>query len=299
MFDIVDEPFPGEIMNPKPWQPPLAAVVLCFLALSVPAADTTLTFYGWSDQHVTTEGKADHLLPAIDAMNTLAGTPYPDNISGKVDPPAFVFGCGDISEWPTNAAKDAYNDALTKRLKIPAYDIIGNHDEGGKSPSQTVKNWIIQRHRSLSYTFDQSGVRFIAVFSPYDETLDNPAQAIHKDALAFIRDQLAKTPKPQPVVIAFHQCLDSITNRDELVAAFKGANVILVLGGHYHKATVGEYGGFRFLQLPSPQSTTQFTVIRITPTRLTAIPYDYKTKKWIDDSKVILDTPLPQITNNK
>jgi len=227
-------------------------------------------------------------------MNAMAagGTAYPARIGGKVARPAFVFGCGDITEWPTHAALDAYQEAVTKRLKIPAYDMVGNHDEGGKAPSDTVKNWIIARHGALSYTLERGGVHFLAVFARYDETLENPAQPVAKAALDFIRKDLAAVPKGRPVVVALHLCLDAITNRDEVVAAFGDANVILVLGGHYHKATVGEHKGFRFVQLPSPFSTTQFTVVRIGPDRLTAVPYDYKAQKWVEDPAVVLDVPI-------
>jgi hypothetical protein len=218
---------------------------------------TGVTFLGWSDQHVTTAGEASHMLPAVDAMNAVEGTAYPQDVGGKVDRPAFVFGCGDITEWPTQAARDAYERVVTQRLKLRSYDLVGNHDEGGKSPSATIKNWIIARHGGMSYTFEQGGVRFLAVYAAYDESLNNPAQAIAGEALEYIRRELKQVPKDQPVVIALHQCLDSITNRDELVKAMGEANVVMVLGGHYHKATVGDYGGFRFVQLPSPSTTTR------------------------------------------
>ena len=104
---------------------------------SLHAGDADLTFFGWSDQHVGAKGQADHLLPAIDAMNALPGTPLPPAIGGKVPPPAFVFGCGDITDWPTNAAKNRYHELMTTRLKFPFYDIMGNHDTGGKVRS----NW--------------------------------------------------------------------------------------------------------------------------------------------------------------
>jgi hypothetical protein len=266
--------------------------MICFLSLAAGAEPATVTFLGWSDQHVTTQGEAEHLKPAIDAMNALAGTAYPQEIGGKVDRPAFVFGGGDITEWPTAAARDAYNELITKRLKIPAYDLVGNHDEGGKSPSETIKKWIVSRHGAVSYSLESGGVRFIAAHSQYNEELNNPAQPIHADAIAFIRAELAKIPKTQPTVVALHLCFDAITNREELATAFGESNVILVLGGHYHKATVNEYRGCRFVQLPSPQSTTQFTVIRLGPDRLVAIPYDYKLGKWVEDAKVKLDMPI-------
>jgi hypothetical protein len=135
-----------------------------------------LTFFGWSDQHVAVNGDGQHLLPAIDAMNSLPGTEFPAEIGGRVAEPAFVLGCGDITEWPTNAAKNTYDELLTRRLKFPSYDLVGNHDEGGKSPSDTIKNWIRARHGSLSYTFDRSGVHFVVLFSRYDESLNNPRQ---------------------------------------------------------------------------------------------------------------------------
>lgn len=280
-------------MSARGWATAAAVLVgLAWTAAGAPAEEAGLTFYGWSDQHVQTDGKADHLGPAIDAMNALEGTALPERIGGKVAAPAFVFGCGDITEWPTHAALDAYAEAVTKRLKIPAYDIVGNHDEGGKVPSGTVKDWIIRRHGALSYTFEKGGVHFVAAFAPYDETLDNPAQPVAKEGLDFIRQALAKVPKGRPVVVALHLCLDAITNRDAVVESFGDSNVILVLGGHYHKATVGEYKGFRFVQLPSPLSETEFTVIRITRDRLVAVPYDYKAKRWTTDARKILDVKI-------
>ena len=165
--------------------------------------------------------------------------------------PAFVFGCGDVTEWPTHAAKDAYDKLITGRLKFPSYDILGNHDTGGKVPSDTMSRWIIARHGSLTYTFDRGGVHFVALYSEYDENLNSPAQPITSEALDFLRKHLAGLPEGQPVVVATHLCFDAITNRDALVESFGRANVILVLGGHYHKAVVSRFRGIHFLSLLS------------------------------------------------
>jgi len=275
----------------------LCAVGLAFLlAISPPATaeETGLTFFGWSDQHVATNGDAKHLAPAIDAMNALPGTKYPERFGGVVAKPAFVLGCGDITEWPTAAAKDAYAELIAKRLKFPAYDIAGNHDEGGKVPSRTVLDWIAARHKSLSYAFDSGGVHIVAVFSKYDESLDSPAQPISKEAIKFVREELKKVKPGAPVVLAMHLCLDAITNRDELVEAIGKGNVILVLGGHYHKATVQKHRGLNFVQLPSPAANGpgQFTVVRIARERLLAIPYDYRRHQWADEPGKVLDAAI-------
>lgn len=259
---------------------------------SVPSG--TVTFFGWSDQHVQADGDGHHLIPAVAAMNALPGRPYPPGIGGTVEKPAFVFGLGDISEWPSRAALDTYERLVVKQLKYPTYDVAGNHDLGGLSPSDTVLRWIIQRHGALRYTFEKGGIFFVALFSEYDEKLNNPAQPITKEALEYLRQTLAKIPKGKPVIVATHLCFESITNRDEFVNAFGDAQVILVLGGHYHKATVNHYRGVPFVQLPSPdpKSEHEFTVLRITADRLIALPFNYQENKWVTEKQKILDVPI-------
>ena len=81
-----------------------------------------------------------------------------------------------------------------------------------------------------------------------------------------------------------------MTNRDELVEAIGDANVVLVLGGHYHYSSVNKYRGLNFVQLPSPKSKfTEFTVFRITSDRLLAMPYDFVKKQWVSGSRKSLD----------
>ncbi len=269
-----------------------------FFRQSPRAKNDGLTFFGWSDQHVQTSGEAGHLLPAIDAMNALAGTKYPEKIGGEVAQPSFVFGCGDITEWPTVAARDAYNALVTQRLKIPAFDLVGNHDEGGQSPSPTITKWITARHGGLSYSFDRGGVHFVALYSKYDESLNNPAQPVAPEALAFLRADLAKVPRGMGVIVALHLCYDAITNRDALVDAMQGARILAVLGGHYHKATINRYREIPFIQLPSPapNGDGEFMVIRLTADRLVALPWNYRQKKWSDDARKMLDAALPAAT---
>ena len=269
----------------------LILVTLC--GVGAGAEEAGLTLFGWSDQHVQTNGDASHLLPAIEAMNSLPGTKYPDEIGGTVVQPAFVLGCGDITEWPTTAAKNAYDELMTHRLKFPSYDLAGNHDEGGNSPSETIKKWIIARHGALSYTFDRGGVHFIMLFSKYDEALHSPAQAVSREALAFLKKDLAARAKGTPVIVALHLCFDSITNRDEVFEALGNANVLMVLSGHYHRSKVDRFRGIHFVQLPSPSpnGSHEVTVIRITSDRLIAIPYHYPTKSWSTDRGKVLNVP--------
>ena len=269
-----------------------------------------LTFFGWSDTHIPVGGDGSKLLPAIDAMNRLPGKAYPKNIGGLVDTPAFVFHCGDITEWPTHQAKKTYEDLIAKRLRYPSYEILGNHDEAGAdgvAPAPPImKEWFKRRYGDLSYTFDQGGVHFVCPFSQYDESLGSPAQDITAEAVDFITknlhrhyspdlvpEKLASVPHGTPIVVATHLCFDAMTNRDAFVDALGDANVIMVLGGHYHKAKVTLYRGVNFVQLPSVNSAwPEVTAIRVTSDRLTAISYDYSKEQWVDSPEKILNVEI-------
>ena len=255
-------------------------------------ADDALTFFGWSDQHVKTDGNVSRLMPFVEAMNAMPGTAYPESVGGKVPAPSFVIGAGDVTEWPTNAAMRAYDGVLNNKLKWKAYDVLGNHDDGGRAFSPTMINWAKKRHGSLSYVFEDKGVKFIALWSKFDPR-GKPSQPLTKEALDYLRKQLAKTPEFQPVVLFTHLCHDAMTNRDELVEAVGKANVILVLGGHYHYSSVNKYRGLTFVQLPSPKSKyTEFTVLRITSGRLLAMPYDFVKKQWVKGPRKVLDVAI-------
>jgi len=269
------------------------ALVLCLLLTGVVAEEaTTLTFYGWSDQHTKTSGDTSSLHPFVDAMNTMAGTAWPKSVGGQVPKPAFVIGTGDITEWPTNAAMKGYDALLNTRLKFPAYDILGNHDDGGRAFSPTMINWLKKKHGSLSYTFEKSGVVFIGLWSKFDPK-GKPAQPLTKEALDYLREQLAKLPREKPVVIFTHLCHDAMTNRDELVDTIGKSNVIMVMGGHYHYSSVNQYRGLTFVQLPSPKSKfTEFTVFQVTQNRLVAMPYDFSKKTWVTGPRKVLDKKI-------
>ena len=267
-------------------------ILSCLLVATFATEAAALTFFGWSDQHTKTSGDTSSLYPFVDAMNTMAGTAWPKSVGGKVDKPSFVIGAGDITEWPTNAAMKGYDALLKNRLKFAAYDVLGNHDDGGRAYSPTMINWLKEKHGGLSYTFEKDGVLFIGLWSKFDPK-GKPAQPLTNEALTYLKEQLAKMPNGKPAVVFTHLCHDAMTNRDELVETIGKSNVIMVLGGHYHYSSVNQYRGITFVQLPSPKSKfTEFTVIRITKDRLLAMPYDFTKKTWVSGPRKVLDKKI-------
>ena len=152
------------------------------------------------------------------------------------------------------------------------------------------------RHGATSYTFDRGGVHFVAPLATGNDAAGNLTEAISKEALDFIRADLAKTPKGTPVVVALHVGLPAIKNRDDVVQSFGDANVVLVLGGHLHKAAAGEYKGVRYFVLPpcklGPGLAREVVAVRITADRLLALTWDYVAGKWLDDPAVTLDAAI-------
>ncbi|MFI5377957.1 MAG: metallophosphoesterase family protein [Tepidisphaerales bacterium] len=249
---------------------------------SIASSGDTLTFLAWSDQHVGRDGNAAHLLPAVRAMNTIAGVAYPAVIGGKVAMPAFVIGCGDCTDWPTRAAVNVFAD-ITRRLNYPSYNVVGNHDEGDDVASSRLARWVAARHGDTSYVFDAGGIRFIVLFSRY-----NAKQAITPEALTFLRGQLQADPK-RPAIVATHYCLDAISNKDKFADALEAGNVILVLGGHYHHAVAGSYRGRAYFELASPTASPEFSVVRIDPRRIVVLTWDYGAGQWVDLPRTRLD----------
>ena len=267
-------------------------ILSCLLVATFATEAAALTFFGWSDQHTKTSGDTSSLYPFVDAMNTMAGTAWPKSVGGKVAKPSFVIGAGDITEWPTNAAMKGYDALLSDRLKFPAYDVLGNHDDGGRAFSPTMINWLKKKHGGLSYIFEKGGVVFIGLWSKFDPK-GTPAQPLTKEALTYLKDQLGRLPKEKPAVVFTHLCHDAMTNRDELVETIGKSNVIMVLGGHYHYSSVNQYRGLTFVQLPSPKSKfTEFTVFQVTQNRLIAMPYDFTKKTWVTGPRKVLDKKI-------
>lgn len=262
----------------------LVAAVLCTLgsAGQEEAPKTGVTFFGWSDQHVLPDGDYSHCMTSVEAMKTLTGTAYPDAIGGAVEQPSFAISAGDLTEWPSHAATEGYRK-LTELLPWPSHEIAGNHDDGGDVPSDTLLDLVREKHGGLDYEFDAGGVHFVCLFTTLERGATSPEGPVFEPTLVWLRGNLARVPEDRPVIVVMHHCADSLTNKDEVLDAMSGHNVLAVLGGHYHKAAMQVLGAIPFYELPSPKSDRPgVTVVRVTTDRLSICTWDCTQGKWLD-----------------
>jgi hypothetical protein len=255
-------------------------------AISLPREPGPFTFFAWSDQHVSADGDAEHLLPALRALRGLRGREYPPGVGGNIAQPAFIFSAGDCTDWPTRRAWSAYSRAVGW-LDVPHIEILGNHDEGDGPRGNPMWSRIATRHGGPSYRLDCAGVSLLSIFSPHTDS-----QHLSDRSLAWLRQQLAELGPDRPAIIATHLSFAAIRNLDDLVDALGDANVILILGGHLHRTRTLEYRGRWFIQLPSPKGSPHIMVIRVDMDRLLAIPFDYRRGAWVQDPALRVDVPI-------
>src|SRR5262245_13831810 len=83
------------------------------------AAPEAFTILFWTDQELD-PGKEEKLAPTVEAMNGIAGKPFPEALGGSVDKPDFVASAGDSTGWPSAGAVQAWNKVVREMLKIPS-----------------------------------------------------------------------------------------------------------------------------------------------------------------------------------
>jgi outer membrane protein assembly factor BamB/predicted phosphodiesterase len=141
----------------------------------------------------------------------------------------FVVLTGDITELGTDAEL-----ALAKRildsLNVSYYIIPGNHDTGW---SESGGLGFTETFGSDKFMFKRNGIYFIGCASgPYVRMSDGH---VPRDAVNWMKEQLATIPKKAPVVFLNHYPLDNgLDNWYEVINLLKKRNTILALCGHGH-----------------------------------------------------------------
>ena len=296
----------------------LAAPLLALMLLSpAHAADKPgdkpedFTFLFWTDQEINHDAKDANfarLAPTIDAMNFVAGRKYPAAIGGTVAKPDFVASGGDTTGWPTNfCVYNVWDDVVKRRLKFETRPVAGNHDSGGKAPSETFYGWLrkspfVKKHASdngqpawkppdaksgiipgVSYSFRHKGVVFVMWTPTYDLSGDSPAGSspIYEHDLKWLRAELAKYDPKDLKIMVCHYNYGSILNRAEVDAIYAKHNVVLHLCGHWEKiqhwrGKITDY----VMDSGCRARDSSFSVVRVARDRLTLAHYRAEKGAW-------------------
>jgi hypothetical protein len=218
---------------------------------------------------------------AIDAMNGIAGKPFPGAIGGSVGAPRGLLIAGDLTEMgaPHEWARFEAIFGLTGRegwVHYPVYEGAGNHDVGDEVRGDTfVEKQIIKRHGNTRYSWDWDDVHLVCLGVAPD-ALD----------LAWLRQDLASVGKEVGVVVYFHYPLEGPFSREnwfyeggfheQLHQALEGYRVLGIFTGHYHATGIYRFREYdAYLVGSAKHSWHSFAVVHVTDTRWTVASYNY------------------------
>ena len=127
-------------------------IVVALLAVMVQAQERTPFFVQIADPQLGFINKSDDFSPEQERM---------ERIIAKVNQlqPDFVVFAGDLVHWPTNEAREAF-DELCKGFdrSIPIYFLPGNHDVGNDATSEEIEEFVARYgsdrfvHRQRTYS---------------------------------------------------------------------------------------------------------------------------------------------------
>jgi 3',5'-cyclic AMP phosphodiesterase CpdA len=222
------------------------------------AAQNTFSFVHLTDTHIEPElHAADGCRMAFDRVNKLR----PDFIIHGGD---LVF---DAAAVPDLRAKQVYTlfEDTSKRLEAPVHHLVGNHDVCGVGTGTRYgKAMFEDRIGKRYYSFAHKGWKFIALDSIYTaDTAKGFIGKIDDEQVAWLKTELAATPKTQPLVVATHIPLATgflqfsdppanaeklvVTNSSEVLNLLFPYNLKAVLQGHTHIRETIVYNGCQFI----------------------------------------------------
>ncbi|MEX0866421.1 MAG: metallophosphoesterase, partial [Pirellulales bacterium] len=248
--------------------------------------DGSLTFLVTADPQINipkwgTAGTEE----TIDAMNRIAGTPFP--FGGEVGEPVGVIVAGDLVDTLDNPEnwkryKSFYHPQGKSRLRFPVYEGIGNHDLTSKQKFgefNPLQREFIKRNKqrpgelifcdnTYHYAWQWAGVHFVQLnlFPGNDHRPVYDRRAPWNDpkrSLDFLKHYLDKhiDDTDTPIVLTWHYGLRgwglekwwTTEDLDRLAKAIEGYHIVLILHGHEHSFARYRWQGYDVIMSPSPQ----------------------------------------------
>ncbi len=201
--------------------------------------------------------KLSHLAPALTEAVV-------DELRARVRPDLLVNLGDDIEDESPELDRERYG-ACQERLRAagcPLVNVAGNHDTVHLTHDDLARAWGRRGH--LHYTYDLGGYRFVILHTVERKDVD---VSIDDDQLAWLRDELARSPSP--VVVLMHHSaseqdladsrwfsaaphLALVRNRAELRRVVReSGKVVAVFNGHVHRNHVDVIGGVPYITIQS------------------------------------------------
>lgn len=245
-----------------------------------PALD--LTFLVASDTHLGLDAIESRNLAMIERMNSLAGTPFPGAIGGKVGVPSAALVTGDLTENGGASQWRLFTQFYGRngqdgRLRYPVFETSGNHDHAADS---FVLDRIRERHGDACYAFDLGGVHFVGL-----------AEAPDEQGLSFLARDLAAHPADTPTVLFFHLPLQGpwaehnwFTQggfRERLQSVLQGHRILAIFHGHSHFSSAYRWNGIDVYNPGSVKhSQRAFLVVNIRDDAMTVAAWNLDFGSW-------------------
>lgn len=162
-----------------------------------------------------------------------------------------------------------YKDII-KKLNMPIYNILGNHDVFGSQKKSGVesthpefgKKMFARRLNKTYYAFDHKDWHFIVLDSVLIDPEGSYFGGVDEEQIDWIKDHLQSVDPEIPIIIAMHAPFYSIipqmdprfkievftvNNSAQVLDLFKDHNLKVVLQGHVYYHEVIEAGGVHFI----------------------------------------------------
>lgn len=167
----------------------------------------------------------------VDTLNRLPGTAFPGDAGGGTVPaPNGVLHVGDVidtgdktgpvqlamqrTEWAAYVAQFGLT-GTEGRLRYPVFEIAGNHDapqgtghaiEQIAARQRARRNLKATSRNGVHSSWEWGGVHFVTLglIVGTDSGVDRKRRYAALDSLAFLKEDLANTPKDRPLVVMHH-----------------------------------------------------------------------------------------------
>ena len=259
----------------------VAIALAAMLCGASPAED--ITFFSYSDSHYGA-GDGRRLPPTkqefqVRTINSLPGTPYPEEIGGVVDVPRAILMQGDLINDGAVMQKypDQWKDYLADfgvngegRCKFPVFEGVGNHDVNANNFvfNQVKERNVVRKRLGLidhvsengyHYSWDWEGVHFVNVNlfpgNVWEGEADAYGRAHHPQfALDFLIDDLKQNvgDSGRPVVIMQHfRVVDenwwTYSAADRFHQVIQDYNVAAILVGHQGGGVNNLWRGYHWI----------------------------------------------------